>query len=110
MPVGDKVLGHVFNVIGEPLDITSEELGEVADRWEIHRPAPTFDSLEPSATVFETGIKVIDLLTPYKTGGKIGLFGGAGVGKTVLIQEMIRRVAQQPRWRVGVRRRRRAHP
>ena len=94
VPVGDKVLGHVFNVIGEPLDITSEELGEVADRWEIHRHAPAFDTLEPSATMFETGIKVIDLLTPYKQGGKIGLFGGAGVGKTVLIQEMIRRVAQ----------------
>ncbi len=93
VPVGDKTLGHVFNVIGEPLDITSEELGEVADRWEIHRPAPTFDSLEPSAIMFETGIKVIDLLTPYKQGGKIGLFGGAGVGKTVLITEMIRRVA-----------------
>src|SRR3954470_18682473 len=94
VPVGDKVLGHVFNVIGEPLDITSEELGEVADRWEIHRHAPDFDALEPSAEMFETGIKVIDLLTPYKQGGKIGLFGGAGVGKTVLIQEMIRRVAQ----------------
>jgi F-type H+-transporting ATPase subunit beta len=94
VPVGDVVLGHVFNVIGEPLDITSEELGEVETRWEIHREAPTFDSLEPSAQVFETGIKVIDLLTPYKQGGKIGLFGGAGVGKTVLIQEMIRRVAQ----------------
>ena len=94
VPVGDKVLGHIFNVIGEPLDITSEQLGEVADRWEIHRPAPSFDSLEPSATMFETGIKVIDLLTPYKQGGKIGLFGGAGVGKTVLITEMIRRVAQ----------------
>ena len=94
VPVGDKVLGHIFNVIGEPLDITSEELGEVADRWEIHRPAPTFDSLEPSATMFETGIKVIDLLTPYKQGGKIGLFGGAGVGKTVLITEMIQRVAK----------------
>ena len=94
VPVGDKVLGHVFNVIGEPLDITSEELGEVADRWEIHRPAPAFDTLEASAVMFETGIKVIDLLTPYKQGGKIGLFGGAGVGKTVLITEMIRRVAQ----------------
>ncbi len=94
VPVGDKVLGHIFNVIGEPLDITSEQLGEVADRWEIHREAPSFDSLEPSATMFETGIKVIDLLTPYKQGGKIGLFGGAGVGKTVLITEMIRRVAQ----------------
>ena len=94
VPVGDKVLGHVFNVIGEPLDITSEELGEIPDHWEIHRHAPDFDTLEPSANVFETGIKVIDLLTPYKQGGKIGLFGGAGVGKTVLIQEMIRRVAQ----------------
>jgi F-type H+-transporting ATPase subunit beta len=94
VPVGDKVLGHVFNVIGEPLDITSEELGEIDTRWAIHRDAPTFDSLEPSAQMFETGIKVIDLLTPYKQGGKIGLFGGAGVGKTVLITEMIRRVAQ----------------
>ena len=94
VPVGDKVLGHVFNVIGEPLDITSEELGEVADRWEIHRPSPDFADQEPSSTMFETGIKVIDLLTPYKQGGKIGLFGGAGVGKTVLITEMIRRVAQ----------------
>ncbi|MCU1354593.1 MAG: synthase, beta subunit, partial [Acidimicrobiales bacterium] len=94
VPVGDKVLGHVFNVIGEPLDITSEELGEVADRWEIHRPSPAFSEQEPSSVIFETGIKVIDLLTPYKQGGKIGLFGGAGVGKTVLITEMIRRVAQ----------------
>ncbi|WCO66428.1 F0F1 ATP synthase subunit beta [Iamia majanohamensis] len=94
VPVGDKVLGHVFNVIGEPLDVTSEELGDVETHWEIHREAPTFDAQEPSAAVFETGIKVIDLLTPYKQGGKIGLFGGAGVGKTVLIQEMIRRVAQ----------------
>ena len=94
VPVGDKTLGHVFNVIGEPLDITSEELGEVADRWEIHRPAPTFDSLEPSAIMFETGIKVIDLLTPYKQGGKIGLFGGAGVGKTVLTMELINNVAK----------------
>ncbi|MCB0976919.1 MAG: F0F1 ATP synthase subunit beta, partial [Acidimicrobiales bacterium] len=72
VPVGDKVLGHVFNVIGEPLDITSEELGEVDTRWAIHREAPSFDSLEPSAQMFETGIKVIDLLTPYKQGGKIG--------------------------------------
>ena len=95
VPVGDVVLGHVFNVIGEPLDISSEELGQVDTRWEIHRDAPTFDSLEPSAQVFETGIKVIDLLTPYKQGGKIGLFGGAGVGKTVLIQEMITRIARE---------------
>jgi F-type H+/Na+-transporting ATPase subunit beta len=92
VPVGDAVLGHVFNVIGEPLDV--DDIGEVADRWEIHRPAPKFDTLEPKAQMFETGIKVIDLLTPYLQGGKIGLFGGAGVGKTVLITEMIRRVAQ----------------
>ena len=91
MPVGDVTLGHVFNVIGESLD--TPDIGEVKVRWDIHRDAPPFDTLEPSSQVFETGIKVIDLLTPYKTGGKIGLFGGAGVGKTVLIQEMIRRVA-----------------
>ena len=92
VPVGDIVLGHVFNVLGEPLDV--ESIGEVKERWEIHRPAPAFDTLEPKAQMFETGIKVIDLLTPYPQGGKIGLFGGAGVGKTVLITEMIRRVAQ----------------
>jgi F-type H+-transporting ATPase subunit beta len=93
VPVGDAVLGHVFNVIGEPLDVP--EIGEPDDRWEIHRPSPAFDALEPKAQMFETGIKVIDLLEPYVQGGKIGLFGGAGVGKTVLIQEMIRRVADQ---------------
>ena len=92
MPVGDVTLGHVWNVIGEPLDVTEAEVN-IGDRWEIHRPAPSFDSLEPSSIMFETGVKVIDLLTPYKQGGKIGLFGGAGVGKTVLIQEMITRVA-----------------
>jgi F-type H+-transporting ATPase subunit beta len=92
VPVGDAVLGHVFNVSGQPLDV--ESIGEVKERWDIHRPAPDFDTLEPSAIMFETGIKVIDLLTPYVQGGKIGLFGGAGVGKTVLITEMIRRVAQ----------------
>jgi F-type H+-transporting ATPase subunit beta len=92
VPVGDVVLGHVFNVTGQPLDV--ESIGEVKERWDIHRPAPDFDTLEPNALMFETGIKVIDLLTPYLQGGKIGLFGGAGVGKTVLITEMIRRVAQ----------------
>jgi len=92
VPVGDQVLGHVFNAWGQPLDV--ESIGEVKERWEIHRPAPDFDTLEPKANMFETGIKVIDLLTPYLQGGKIGLFGGAGVGKTVLITEMIRRVAQ----------------
>jgi F-type H+-transporting ATPase subunit beta len=97
VPVGDGVLGHVWNVWGDPLDMTPEEAAATADmeRWEIHRDAPSFDALEPSARMFETGIKVIDLLTPYVAGGKIGLFGGAGVGKTVLITEMINRVASQ---------------
>jgi F-type H+/Na+-transporting ATPase subunit beta len=93
VPVGDAVLGHVFNVLGESLD--TDDIGPVDDHWEIHRAAPPFDQLEPRATMFETGIKVIDLLAPYVQGGKIGLFGGAGVGKTVLIMEMINRVAKQ---------------
>ncbi|MGP8059925.1 MAG: F0F1 ATP synthase subunit beta [Acidimicrobiales bacterium] len=91
VPVGNAVLGHVFNVLGQPLD--TDDIGKVDDHWEIHRPAPDFDQLEPRAQMFETGIKVIDLLEPYVQGGKIGLFGGAGVGKTVLILEMINRVA-----------------
>ncbi len=95
MPVGDGVLGHVTNVIGEPLDVPKLDASKIDAWWDIHRPAPDFDALEPKKEVFETGIKVIDLLTPYLRGGKIGLFGGAGVGKTVLIQEMIRRVAEQ---------------
>ncbi len=93
MPVGEAVLGHVFNVIGQSLDV--ESVDGIDDYWPIHRDAPSFDSLEPKAAVFETGIKVIDLLTPYVQGGKIGLFGGAGVGKTVLILELINRVATQ---------------
>ena len=92
VPVGDATLGHVFNVLGQPLDVPTID---VTERWEIHRSAPAFDSLEPKAQMFPTGIKVIDLLTPYLQGGKIGLFGGAGVGKTVLITEMINRVATQ---------------
>ena len=91
VPVGDATLGHVFNVVGQGLDDPTAGVG--ADRWEIHRSAPSFDSLEPKALMCETGVKVIDLLTPYLQGGKIGLFGGAGVGKTVLITEMINRVA-----------------
>src|SRR6187431_252959 len=94
VPVGDKVLGHVWNVWGDALDSEPEGFADM-ERWEIHRDAPSFDALEPSARMFETGIKVIDLLTPYVAGGKIGLFGGAGVGKTVLITEMINRVASQ---------------
>src|SRR5215212_104947 len=95
VPVGNGVLGHVWNVIGEPLDVSSDEVGELPDRWEIHRHAPLFADLEPRSEMFETGIKVIDLLAPYVRGGKIGLFGGAGVGKTVLILELINRVATQ---------------
>ncbi len=93
MPVGDEVLGHIFNVWGEALDTDPAQF-DTLEHWDIHREAPAFDQLEPRKQMFETGIKVIDLLTPYLAGGKIGLFGGAGVGKTVLITEMIRRVAQ----------------
>ena len=94
VPVGDVTKGHVFNVIGECLNLKEGEELEITERWPIHRPAPAFDALEPKTEMFHTGIKVIDLLTPYVQGGKIGLFGGAGVGKTVLIQEMIARVAR----------------
>jgi F-type H+-transporting ATPase subunit beta len=94
VPVGDVTLGHVWNVWGDPLDVPADEL-DITERWEIHRPSPAFNTLEPKAQVLETGVKVLDLLTPYLQGGKIGLFGGAGVGKTVLITEMITRVATQ---------------
>ena len=93
VPVGNVTLGHVFNALGNTLDVPSSSL-EISERWPIHRTAPAFDQLESKTEMFETGIKVIDLLTPYVRGGKIGLFGGAGVGKTVLIQEMIYRVAE----------------
>ncbi|WP_110241944.1 F0F1 ATP synthase subunit beta [Nocardioides gilvus] len=94
VPVGDVTLGRVFNTTGECLNLEEGETLDVKERWGIHRKAPAFDQLESKTQMFETGIKVIDLLTPYVTGGKIGLFGGAGVGKTVLIQEMIARVAK----------------
>src|SRR5690606_23579910 len=90
VPVGDFTKGKVFNTLGEVLNVDEQYEGE---RWPIHRKAPNFDELESKTEMFETGVKVIDLLTPYVKGGKIGLFGGAGVGKTVLIQEMIYRVA-----------------
>src|SRR5512134_1437703 len=93
VPVGDVTKGHVFNALGKPLDVDESTL-EITERWPIHRRPPAFDQLESKTEMFETGIKVIDLLTPYVRGGKIGLFGGAGVGKTVLIQEMIYRVAE----------------
>jgi F-type H+/Na+-transporting ATPase subunit beta len=94
VPVGKGVLGHVYNVLGEPLDVTADQI-EPSDWWPIHRDPPPFEELEPRTEMFETGIKVIDLLEPYVQGGKIGMFGGAGVGKTVIIQEMIYRVAEQ---------------
>ena len=97
VPVGPPVLGRIINVLGEPVDeqgpITAEE-GEV-ERWPIHRPPPEFHELEPKTEVFETGIKVIDLLAPYVKGGKTGLFGGAGVGKTVIIMELINNIAME---------------
>ena len=92
VPVGEGVLGHVYNVLGEPLDTSPDQI-HAADRWPIHRQPPPFEELEPKQVMLETGIKVIDLLEPYVQGGKIGMFGGAGVGKTVIIQEMIRRQA-----------------
>ena len=94
VPVGDVTKGHVFDVSGNILNKKPDETITVSERWPIHRNPPAFDQLESKTQMFETGIKVIDLLTPYVQGGKIGLFGGAGVGKTVLIQEMIQRVAQ----------------
>ncbi|MEU4521397.1 MULTISPECIES: F0F1 ATP synthase subunit beta [unclassified Amycolatopsis] len=92
VPVGDKVKGHVYNALGECLD--EPGYGDDLERWGIHRNAPSFDQLEGKTEMLETGLKVVDLLTPYVQGGKIGLFGGAGVGKTVLIKEMITRVAR----------------
>ena len=93
VPVGPETLGHVYNVLGEPVD--GSTVPEDVERWPIHRSAPKFEDLEPKTEMFETGIKVIDLLEPYVQGGKIGMFGGAGVGKTVVILEMIHRVAQE---------------
>ena len=94
VPVGNVVLGRMFNVLGEPID-DGEPLPEDVERMSIHRKAPGFDEISPSVEILETGIKVIDLLEPYSKGGKIGLFGGAGVGKTVLIQELIHNVAME---------------
>jgi F-type H+/Na+-transporting ATPase subunit beta len=93
VPVGEATLGRIFNVLGEPVDHGDAVVD--GDRWEIHREPPQFEDLSPTVEIFETGIKVIDLLAPYVKGGKIGLFGGAGVGKTVLIQELINNIAQE---------------
>jgi F-type H+/Na+-transporting ATPase subunit beta len=93
VPVGNATLGRIFNLLGEPIDEGPEV--EVEERWPIHRPAPEVEDLTPSQEILETGIKVVDLLAPYAKGGKVGLFGGAGVGKTVLIQELIRNIAEE---------------
>jgi F-type H+-transporting ATPase subunit beta len=93
VPVGDVTLGRVWNVLGEPVD--EKEAPKDAERWSIHREPPAFNELVPKVEIFETGIKVIDLIAPYVRGGKIGLFGGAGVGKTVLIQELIHNIARE---------------
>jgi F-type H+-transporting ATPase subunit beta len=94
VPVGKETLGRLFNVLGEPID-EREESVDAAERWPIHRDPPSFDALEPTMEIFETGIKVIDLISPFVRGGKVGLFGGAGLGKTVLIQELIHNVAEE---------------
>ncbi len=101
VPVGDAVLGHVFNVMGVPLD--TDDIGPYDDRWDIHRDPPAFDTLEPRSTMFETGIKVIDLLEPYVQGGKIGLFGGAGRGQDRSHPGDDQPGRDEPRWCVGVR-------
>ncbi len=93
VPVGEKTLGRIFNVLGEPID--NKPAPEGVERYPIHRQAPSFEEQSTNAEVLETGIKVVDLLCPYQRGGKIGLFGGAGVGKTVLIQELIRNIATE---------------
>jgi len=94
VPVGPQTLGRLFNVLGEPIDL-GEPIADDAERWPIHREAPKVEALTPTTEMFETGIKVIDLLAPYAKGGKVGLFGGAGVGKTVIIQELIRNLAEE---------------
>src|SRR6187402_3772453 len=92
VPVGDATLGRIFNLLGEPIDLGEPVQAE--ERWPIHRPAPEASDLAPTQEILETGIKVIDLLAPYAKGGKVGLFGGAGVGKTVIIQELINNIAK----------------
>ena len=93
VPVGRETLGRIFNLLGEPIDQKEPVKGD--ERWPIHRPAPDVEDLTPTQEILETGIKVVDLLAPYPKGGKVGLFGGAGVGKTVLIQELIRTIAEE---------------
>src|ERR687888_1892347 len=93
VPVGQATLGRIFNLLGEPIDLGPPV--EAEGRWPIHREAPDVENLTPTTEMLETGIKVVDLLAPYAKGGKVGLFGGAGVGKTVIIQELIRNIAEE---------------
>ena len=108
VPVGEVCLGRIFNLLGEPVD--DQPAPDAKERWPIHRPAPTYEEQETATEIFETGIKVVDLICPYAKGGKIGLFGGAGVGKTVLIMELIHNIAKEARRPVGVYRRGGADP
>ncbi|MBQ1210829.1 MAG: F0F1 ATP synthase subunit beta, partial [Clostridia bacterium] len=94
VPVGENCLGRVFNLLGDTID-DGAQVPESNERWPIHRPAPSYEEQQTSTEILETGIKVVDLICPYAKGGKIGLFGGAGVGKTVLIMELINNVAKQ---------------
>src|SRR6202012_1936845 len=94
VPVGRETWARISTLLGEPIDL-GDPIGDDVERWPIHRPAPDVEALAPTTEMFETGIKVIDLLAPYARGGKVGLFGGAGVGKTVIIQELIHNLAQE---------------
>ncbi len=94
VPVGDPTLGRLWNVVGEPID-EQGDVPEGVERWSIHRDPPAFRDLSPKIEIFETGLKVIDLIAPFVKGGKVGFFGGAGLGKTVLIQELIHNVARE---------------
>src|SRR5436305_5413376 len=94
VPVGPQTLGRIFNLLGEPIDL-GDEIPDDVERWPIHRTAPTVEALVPTTEMFETGIKVVDLLAPYAKSGKVGLFGGAGVGKTVIIKEQMQNLAQE---------------
>ena len=93
VPVGNNTLGRIFNLLGQPVD--NQPAVESEERWPIHRPAPSYEEQESTTEILETGIKVVDLIAPYAKGGKIGLFGGAGVGKTVIIMELIINIAKQ---------------
>ena len=102
VPVGENTLGRMFNVLGDPID--NKPVPETEEYMPIHRKAPAFEEQSTSTEMLETGIKVVDLLCPYQKGGKIGLFGGAGVGKTVLIQELIRNIATGAWWILSIHR------